>query len=296
MNAGNASSSMEVVLRPAIAADAEACGGICYDGFKAINDRHGFPTIFPSVEAATGRVRAMIEHPRVFGVVAERDGRILGFNFLGERDPIRGVGPIVVDPAAQGRGVGRRLMMAVLDRAAGARGVRLVQEAFNMGSLALYAALGFETREPLVVLIGKPSCTPLPGWGVRPLREEDLAACAELYERVHGYPRANELRDALARGLAWVALREGRVVAYTAVATVWLANHGGGETEEDVRALLAGVGNAVEEPLELLLPIRQSGLFRWCLEAKLGPVKPMVLMSTGEYFDPQGVWFPSVHY
>ena len=170
MNAGNASSSMEVVLRPAIAADAEACGGICYDGFKAINDRHGFPTIFPSVEVATGRVRAMIEHPRVFGVVAERDGRILGINFLGERDPIRGVGPIVVDPAAQGRGVGRRLMMAVLDRAAGARGVRLVQEAFNMGSLALYAALGFETREPLVVLIGKPSCTPLPGWEVRPLR------------------------------------------------------------------------------------------------------------------------------
>ena len=238
----------------------------------------------------------MIEYPHVFGVVAERDGRILGFNFLGERDPIRGVDPIVVDPAAEGRGVGQRLMTAVLDRAAGVRGVRPVQEAFNMRSLALYAALGFETREPLVVLIGKLLCARLPGWEVRPLQQEDLAACAKLYERVHGHPRANELRDALARGLAWVALREGRVVAYTAVPTVWLANHGVGETEEDVRALLAGVGNAVEEPLGLLLPIRQSGLFRWCLEAKLRPVKPMVLMSTGEYLDPQGAWFPSVHY
>ena len=56
MNIDDASSLMEVILRPTIAADAEACGGICYDGFKAINDRHGFPTIFPSVEAATGRV------------------------------------------------------------------------------------------------------------------------------------------------------------------------------------------------------------------------------------------------
>lgn len=296
MNFDDASRSTEVLLRPITAADADACGGICYDGFKALNDRHGFPTIFPSIEAATGRVRTMIEHPRVFGVVAERDGRILGFNFLGERDPIRGVGPIVVDPAAEGRGIGRALMEAVLDRAAGTRGVRLVQEAFNMRSLALYAALGFQTREPLVVLIGKPSCAPLPGWEVRPLQEEDFAACVDLYERVHGHPRANELRDARARGLAWVALREGRVVAYTAVATAWLANHGVGETEEDVRALLAGVGNAAEEPLGLLLPIRQSGLFRWCLGVKLRPVKPMVLMSTGEYLDPRGAWFPSVHY
>ena len=141
----------------------------------------------------------MIEHPRIFGVVAERDDRILGFNFLGERDPIRGVDPIVVDPAAEGRGVGQRLMTAVLDRAAGVRGVRPVQEAFNMRSLALYAALGFETREPLVVLIGKLLCARLPGWEVRPLQQEDLAACAKLYERVHGHPRANELRDALTR-------------------------------------------------------------------------------------------------
>jgi hypothetical protein len=50
------------------------------------------------------------------------------------------------------------------------------------------------------------------------------------------------------------------------------------------------------EPLGLLLPIRQAGLFRWCLEAKLRPVKPMVLMSTGEYREPQGAWFPSVLY
>jgi hypothetical protein len=113
---------------------------------------------------------------------------------------------------------------------------------------------------------------------------------------VHGYSRANELREALARGSAWVALRGGRVAAYMVAATAWLANYGVGETEEDMEALLAGAGHAAGEPLGLLLPIRQAGLFRWCLEAKLRPVKPMVLMSTGEYREPQGAWFPSVLY
>ena len=299
MSVGAASASMEVVLRPATPADAEACGRICYEGFKALNERHGFPPNYASVEAATARVRAFLEHPAVFGVVAaERGGGVLGFNFLSERDPIRAVGPIVVDPAGQGRGVGRRLMTAVLDRAAaaGAPGVRLAQEAFNLGSLALYAGLGFEAKEPLVALAGRPSHAPPSGWEVRPLREDDLAACAALHERVHGYSRANELREALGRGLAWVASRHGRVVAYAAVATVWLANHGVGETEEDMVALLAGAGCLAEEPLALLLPIRQAGLLRWCLGAGLRPVKPMVLMSKGEYREPQGAWFPSILY
>jgi GNAT superfamily N-acetyltransferase len=297
MSADAASAAMETMLRPATPADAEACGRICYQGFKALNERHGFPPNYPSVEAATGRVRAFLEHSAVFGVVAvERGGRVLGFNFLSERDPIRGVGPIVVDPAAQGRGVGRRLMAAVLERAAGAPGIRLTQEAFNLHSLALYAGLGFEAREPLVALTGRPSPAPLPGWEVRPLRAENLAACAALYERVHGHSRANELRDALARGLAWVALRDGRVVAYAAVATVWLANHGVGESEEDMAALLAGAGRLVEEPLALLLPIRQAGLLRWCLKAGLRPIKPILLMSLGEYRQPLGTWFPSILY
>jgi ribosomal protein S18 acetylase RimI-like enzyme len=292
-----ASASTEFVLRPATPADAEACGRICYEGSKALNERHGFPPNYPSVEAATARVLGFLEHPAVFGVVAaEHGGRVLGFSFLSERDPIRAVGPIVVDPAAQGRGAGRRLMAAVLDRAAGAPGVRLAQEAFNLGSLALYAGLGFEAKEPLVALTGRPSQGPSPGREVRPLREEDLAACAALYERVHGHSRANELREALDRGLAWVALRESRVVAYAAVVTVWLVNHGVAETEEDMAALLAGAGRLAEEPLALLLPIRQAGLFRWCLAAGLRPVKPMVLMSKGAYREPRGAWFPSILY
>ena len=49
-------------------------------------------------------------------MVAEIDGRIVGSNFLDERSPIRGVGPITVAPEGQNSGVGRKLMQAVLER------------------------------------------------------------------------------------------------------------------------------------------------------------------------------------
>jgi len=65
-------------------------------------------TDFPRVPLGGDRYAARQEfhqHPSVFGVIAEADdGQTLGFNFLSERDPIRAVGPIVVDPMVQGKG------------------------------------------------------------------------------------------------------------------------------------------------------------------------------------------------
>lgn len=192
---------MDIAIRPATDNDASACGRICYEGFRAVAERHGFPPTFPSVEVATQRVRSFIRHPAVFGVVAEAsDGRIVGFNFLSERDPIRAVGPIVIDPDAQGHGIGRRLMEAVLERARGARGIRLLQDTFNVQSFSLYAALGFDAREILLVLSGSPQSAPPSDWEIRLLTASDVAGCEELHERVHGYTRTNELRDALTTG------------------------------------------------------------------------------------------------
>jgi hypothetical protein len=49
-------------------------------------------------------------------------------------------------------------------------------------------------------------------------------------------------------------------------------------------------------PLDFILPICKADLFRWCLSEGLRVVKPMSLMSTGEYHEPQGAWYPSVIY
>ena len=47
-------------LRPATPDDAAACGRICYDAFSAINDAHGFPRDFPSVDVAVGVLRMLL--------------------------------------------------------------------------------------------------------------------------------------------------------------------------------------------------------------------------------------------
>ena len=93
------------------------------------------------LEAAAALMAMWIPHPAIWGVIAEVDGQIVGSNFLDERDPIRGVGPITVNSEGQNAGVGRKLMAAVMERGEGAPGIRLVQDAFHMRSLSLYESL-----------------------------------------------------------------------------------------------------------------------------------------------------------
>jgi GNAT superfamily N-acetyltransferase len=260
----------------------------------------GLLPIFPSVEIATRRVAAFIRHPAIFAVVAESkndSGRIVGFNFLSERDPIRAVGPIVIDPAVQARGIGRRLMEAVIERAAGSRGIRLLQETYNMQSLSLYASLGFEVRDAFAVLEGVPNnAEPDPTWRIRTLTEADIRACESLHERVLGYSRTNELRDAVKTGAATVAVRDGQVCAYLTAPTNWLANHGVADNDEDMQALLIGVAKMTKQPLSFLLPVRRTALLRWCITHGFRSTRPMTLMTIGEYREPQKPYFPSVNY
>src|SRR5438132_468399 len=119
---------MSIVLRPGRPPDAASCGLICFEAFKAINDEHKFPWDFPSAEVAIGVLTMLLSNPGFYSVVAEQDGKIVGSNFLDERGPIAGIGPITVDPSSQNQTIGRRLMGAVLDRASArhAAGVRLL--------------------------------------------------------------------------------------------------------------------------------------------------------------------------
>jgi GNAT superfamily N-acetyltransferase len=289
---------MAIALRPIEPADADECARIAYEAFAGLHDYHRFPRDFPTLEAAVQLTSSFIAHPAIWGVVAEAEGRIVGSNFLDERGSITGVGPVTVDAKAQGQGIGRRLMEAVIERGARARGIRLFQDSFNMPSLSLYASLGFEVKEPAVVMTGTPRSGPPAGTEVRTLEEGDLEQCENLCLTVHGFERTNELRDAIQIPVfsPFVALRDGRITAYATTLTFFPAAYAVAETEDDMRALITCALAAGDGSASFLLPTRQAGLFRWCLSEGLRAVKPMTYMSMGEYRDPTGCWIPSVLY
>jgi len=139
-----------IAIRRAKPEDVSACGRVCFDAFYGISTKHGFPPDFPSPDVAVGLLSMMFSHPGFYCVVAESGGRMVGSNCLDERSAIAGLGPITVDPSMQDRGVGRKLMEALLVRARERNfpGVRLLQSAFHNRSFALYSRLGFDAREP----------------------------------------------------------------------------------------------------------------------------------------------------
>jgi hypothetical protein len=213
---------------------------------------------------------------------------------LDERNSISGIGPISVDPEFQDRSVGRRLMLDVMERSTSRNfaGVRLVQAAYHNRSLCLYTKLGFESREPLSKINGKPPRVELPGYEVRKADEADLRACNELCGAVHGHERGGELKDAIAQGSAKVVEHLGRITGY-ATDISFLA-HAVGETNEEIKALICsaeeiGMGG-------VLIPTRNGDLFRWCLNNGLKLVHQMTLMTIGLYSEPKGAYVPSVLY
>jgi len=282
----------DVTLRNAAPEDATACGQICYDAFSVINQAHGFPPDFPAPQAAIGLLSMMFSSPDFYSVVVEHQGRVVGSNCLYERSQVFGVGPITVDPAAQNLGIGRMLMNAVMDRAKqqGAAGIRLVQAAFHNRSLSLYAGLGFDIREPLACMQGRTRERSIAGCAVRPAQTGDLEGCNALARQVHGFDRSAELAHAIARGTARVVERGGRVTGYATDLAFF--SHATAETNTDLQALIASA-EAFGGP-GILVPERNSALFRWCLANGLRVVQPMTLMSVGLYSEPAGAWLPSI--
>ncbi len=285
---------MAVTLRPIAPTDVPEAGRICHDAFAAIAGQHNFPPDFPDRDVATGVISQLAGHPGFYGVVAEENGAILGSNFVDERAPIVGLGPITVDPAVQNRGVGTMLMRHMIERSARNRapGLRLLQSGYHTRSLCLYTKLGFVAREHLANLQGSPMGMTLPGRSVRPATAADAEACDRLCRAVHGHDRGGELRDSIGQGTASVVEHDGRITGYAT--QIAFFGHAVAETNDDLKALIAAAPSFAGPGF--LLPSRNAELFRWCLEHGLQMVQPMTLMTIGLYSEPHGAWLPSILY
>ena len=293
-------------LRPGRIEDADKVGKIIFEAFSVVADKHSFPPDFPSVDVARGLASSLLSNPRFYSIVAEDNtsnggedkNSIVGSNFLDERSNIvAGVGPLTIDPKYQNKGTGRQLMINVLERAKNKNfpAIRLLQASYHSRSLALYATLGFEVREPISNMQGKPIQEAIPGRSVRAATESDTESCNTICKTVHGHDRNGELQDSIKQGSAKVVLHENKITGYTCGLTFF--NHSVGLTNDDLKALISSATNddSYGGP-GILIPSRNTQLFRWCLNNGLRIVQQLTLMTIGLYNEPAGSYMPSILY
>ena len=284
---------MPVLVRHALPSDLDECAPILFSAFKTLADHHRFSPDFDSPETAHAIASLLLNHPKFFGVVAE-DGRILGSNFVDFRSPIAGIGPISVDPRVQNRGIGRRLMQAVMDEATrrNCPGIRLVQVAYHNRSLCLYTTLGFRSRHPLSIIQGKPLNQQFDGYHVRRARPDDAKECNNLCRRIHGMSRDQEFDEAIPNNTGIVVEHLNRISGYTT--GVGFFTHTVADTNHSLMALIAA-SPGFSGP-GFFLPTTNYEVFSWCLGRGLRLVAQATLMTIGLFNEPDGAWLPGVLY
>lgn len=168
-----------VELRAADAADIPTCAEIWRE---SINDYTGRLNQHP-IPDDLGRIIRLHQHlfatdPGLF-VVAEREGRIVGFAAAVRRERLWFLSMCFVRPGEQGRGLGRRLVEAILPEADPGTILATATDSAQPISNALYSRYGIVPRLPLLSVSGyvtNPGALPdLPG-GIRATPFDTIAA------------------------------------------------------------------------------------------------------------------------
>jgi L-amino acid N-acyltransferase YncA len=138
-----------MIIRPATPADTAACQAIY--GHAAVHGTGTFEEVAPSLDEMQRRLAAITGYGLPY-LVAEEDGHVLGFAYAGPfrlRAAYRYTveDSVYVSPDAQGRGVGKALLSAVI-AACEALGLHqmlaVVGDSANAGSIGLHRSCGFE--------------------------------------------------------------------------------------------------------------------------------------------------------
>lgn len=269
-------------------------GRICFEAFGTLQDRHGVQRDFDTVETATMVVAMFAARADFAGFAALDGGRLVGSNFLGFSDPVAGVGPITIDPGSQSAGVGRALMLAVMEEAArrGIRRVRLLQEAINTTSLSLYTKLGFDWREACALMQPAPAAADDPR--IRAATIEDIGEIDRVSTRHYHSTRRNEAAWMLKAGMPAFVIRGGKG-GVSGYCFPGLLGHGFAESPEELATLVVHAARHAPPPFHrVLVPLGELDLHRTLLARGCRTIKLFSYMTTGEYTRPRGAWIPSV--
>jgi hypothetical protein len=167
-----------VELRPTAVDDLPALHRLFVEALGGLFGPHGFEAPVPRLEVFANQQQHILETGT--SVVAEAEGRLLGFGSSWQRDEHWFLASLFVDGAAQGRGVGSALLDAVWGQAARRR---TITDAIQPVSNALYGRHGLIPAAPILTFRGHPQSD---GHDLQPA-EADLAAIDVV---AYGFDRA----------------------------------------------------------------------------------------------------------
>ena len=281
-----------VAIRPIGLQDVDACRRIAHAAHIAVTAAHNVPSKHPWVEFPAGLIANKVKDPNAVGFVAERDGRVLGSVFINTYpgSPVAAIGPLTVDPTAEG--ARRFVVQAALEEARnrGVEQVRLIQSLSQLWSVALYANLGFQVRDLLLLFSGKSAGQGIMSCHVRPAGVDDIAACDRLCAAAHGFTRTFELRAAIQQRTARVVERGHLVSGYTT--GLGFGGHAVGQTTDDLKALIDAT--TVVLGSGFFVPTRNGELLDWLFHSGFRASWPAMLMTMGPYQDPARTFLPSL--
>jgi GNAT superfamily N-acetyltransferase len=290
---------MSLIVRSIEQNDAEVCGKIGYEAHKAISSTHGYPCEQPSEEFGIGLIKMLLGNQNSWGVLAERQGRILGSIFLNRfpPSPVAVIGPLTVHPSSEG-GVGRKLMDAALTQAHKQNydQIRLVQSPSHIRSFVLYTKFGFVLREPLFLMQGQPLNGQNIDTGnaeVHSIRgENDISKCNELCKSSYGFSREMELRQARDQGVATMVERDDVISGYAA--GIGILCHAVAKSNEDLKMLISNAPTILGPGF--FVPARNHEIIKWLLESGFHIGWPANLMTDGPYQEQLTPFLPSLAY
>jgi GNAT superfamily N-acetyltransferase len=232
--------------------------------------------------------------PECRPVVAEVSGRLVGTGVGTANGAVGWIGTIWVEPAHRGRGIGRALTEAVIERLEDAGCRTLVLVATEEG-YPLYERMGFrlQTHYRILEASGLDPAAAEPDPGVRAFAPADLEAIIRLDRAASGEERAHAMRRFAGPLTTRVLTRDGEVQAFV-IRAPW----GGGATVArdpahalrilDARRRASGPGGRVRVGL---VDENAAGLAR-LEEAGLVPIWSAPRMTRGEplAWHPDWIW------
>jgi GNAT superfamily N-acetyltransferase len=300
----------ETLVRALGPDDLADAGRIIYRAFSRSFRRYGYAEPIADTRSGIGLATAVFASDPTGALLLEAGGgRPIGVGFFQASSSDAFIGPIAIDPEAQGRGYGKRLLKEILDRVP-TRRARLLQDAFNPISFRLYSRAQFEVVETLVLLISEPG-GPMPVPFERPATKEGAQVFALREGNAMDVPTIAVL-DHAASGIERAALLERVTIRSRSILLdgpdgpkgfacafpgngVWVIGPGWAEDGPTMAAIVVGLCDRCvrdRESVAVFAPASRSDLVRPLLDVGFRVSHLVNLMVRGAFRPFAGAYLP----